>query len=205
MVRELPSPNKTNLAPPPPLLFLSVPCTCCRAALVNRPAEIALIAAVARNGAIGRDNALLFNEPADQRHFRAATLGCPVIMGRRTWDSLPGASGRCPAAATSSSAAMLRCKPRAPSLPPAWHRRWPCGRRPRAFVIGGAQLYAQALPLADTLVLTEIDADLDGDTHFPVWDRNQFVERSSTAAVTAAGVAYRFVTYDRRPHATAGP
>ena len=56
---------------------------------MKRPTEIALIAAVARNGAIGRDNALLFNEPAGQRHFRATTLGCPVIMGRKTWDSLP--------------------------------------------------------------------------------------------------------------------
>jgi hypothetical protein len=51
--------------------------------------EVVLIAAVARNGAIGRGNALIFNEPADQRHFRQATMGCPVVMGRRTWESLP--------------------------------------------------------------------------------------------------------------------
>jgi len=50
---------------------------------------LALIAAVARNGAIGRDNDLVFGDPADQRHFRATTMGCPVIMGRKTWDSLP--------------------------------------------------------------------------------------------------------------------
>ena len=51
--------------------------------------DITLIAAVARNGVIGRGNALVFHEPADQRHFRQQTMGCPVVMGRRTWDSLP--------------------------------------------------------------------------------------------------------------------
>jgi len=169
----------------------------------RRPAEIALIAAVARNGAIGRDNALLFDEPADQRHFRAATLGCPVIMGRKTWDSLPARfrplPGRRNVVVSRDAALQAEGAELAPSLAQALAL---VADAPRAFVIGGAQLYAQALPLADTLVLTEIDADLDGDTHFPAWDRSQFVERSSTAAVTAAGVAYRFVTYDRRPHAT---
>ena len=116
----------------------------------RRPAEIVLIAAVARNGAIGRDNALLFNEPADQRHFRAATLGCPVIMGRRTWESLAQAlPAAARAAATSSSAAMLRCKPRAPKLAPSLAQALALvADAPRVFVIGGAQLYAQALPLA---------------------------------------------------------
>jgi dihydrofolate reductase len=65
-------------------------------------------------------------------------------------------------------------------------------------VIGGAQLYALALPLATTLLLTEIDADLSGDAHFPAWDRTAFDEAERRSALTAAGVAYHFVTYRRR-------
>ena len=57
--------------------------------MIVAPPELILIAAVARNGAIGRNNGLLFHDPADQRHFRQVTMGCPVVMGRKTWDSLP--------------------------------------------------------------------------------------------------------------------
>jgi len=166
----------------------------------RRPAEIVLIAAVARNGAIGRDNALLFNEAADQRHFRATTLGYPVIMGRRTWDSLPPRfrplPGRRNVVVSRNPALHVAGAEVAPSLE---HALALLADAPRVFVIGGAQLYAQALPLAQTLVLTEIDADLDGDTHFPAWDRSQFELSSSRSAVTDAGVAYRFATYTRRP------
>jgi len=166
----------------------------------RRPAEIALIAAVARNGAIGRDNALLFDEPADQRHFRAATLGCPVIMGRKTWDSLPARfrplPGRRNVVVSRNAGLAVAVAELAPDLATALDR---VADAPRAFVIGGAQLYAQALPQADTLVLTEIDADLDGDAFFPDWDRSLFECTSSVEAVSAAGVPYRFVTYRRRP------
>ncbi len=166
---------------------------------MKRPAEIALIAAVARNGAIGRGNALLFDEPADQRHFRATTLACPVIMGRKTWDSLPPRfrplPGRRNVVVSRSAATRAIGAEVAPSLEQALAL---VADAPRAFVIGGAELYAQALPLAQTLVLTEIDADLEGDAFFPSWDRSLFEETSSAAAVTAAGVPYRFVTYTRR-------
>lgn len=171
-----------------------------------QPAEIALIAAVARNGAIGSGNALLFNEPADQRHFREATLGCPVIMGRRTWESLPPRFRPLPgrrnvvvsgnAALHAEGAEVARDLAHALAL---------VAEAPRAFVIGGAQLYAQALPLAHTLVLTEVDADLAGDAFFPAWDREQFDASASAAAVSAAGVPYRFVTYRRRRGGRASP
>lgn len=165
----------------------------------KRPAEIALIAAVARNGAIGRGNALLFNEPADQRHFRESTLGCPVIMGRKTWDSLPARfrplPGRRNLVVSRNAGLEVVGAERAPDLATALAR---VADAPRVFVIGGAQLYAQALPLAHTLVLTEIDADLDGDAFFPAWDRTAFEPTSSAESVTAAGMPYRFVTYRRR-------
>jgi dihydrofolate reductase len=171
----------------------------------KHPAEIVIIAAVARNGAIGRGNALLFNEPADQRHFRETTLGCPVIMGRKTWESLPTRfrplPGRRNLVVSRNAGLAVVGAELAPDLATALAR---VADTPRAFVIGGAQLYAQALPLAHTLVLTEIDADLDGDAFFPAWDRLAFERASNGDAVTAAGVPYRFVTYRRRGEPT-GP
>ena len=159
---------------------------------MNRPA-VSLIAAVARNGAIGKDNALLWHEPEDLEHFRRATMGCPVIMGRKTWDSLPARFRPLPgrrnvvmtrnadwhgegAEAVASIAAALAL----------------VAGTEKAFVIGGAQLYALALPLADELVLTEIDCELEGDVFFPTWDRARF---TCTAREPRAG--YSFVTYTR--------
>jgi len=170
---------------------------------MNRPAEIALIAAVARNGAIGSGNALIFDEPADQRHFREVTLGCPVIMGRRTWDSLPLRFRPLPGRrnVVVSRNASLQA-PGAEVAADLEHALALVAEAPRAYVIGGAQLYAQALPLAHTLVLTEIDAELEGDAYFPAWDRSLFEVTSSTAAVTAAGVPFRFVVYTRRAGAS---
>lgn len=161
--------------------------------------EIALIAAVARNGAIGLGNALVFNEPADQRHFRQATLGCPVIMGRRTWDSLPARfrplPGRRNVVVTHNAAFDAPGAERVHSLADALQH---LADAPRVFVIGGAQLYAAALPMAHRLVLTEVDADLAGDTYFPAWDRTLFDEVSRSSAQTEAGLPYHFVTYQRR-------
>ena len=161
--------------------------------------DLVLIAAVARNGAIGRGNDLVFRDPADQRHFRAATMGHAVIMGRRTWQSLPPrfrplpgrrniVLSRDPAFAAAGADVM-------PSLSAALAALHDA---PRAFVIGGADVYAQALPHADELRLTEIDADLDGDTFFPRWDRAAFDLVGDGAAVAADGTRMRFARYRRR-------
>ena len=161
--------------------------------------EINLIAAVARNRAIGLGNALIFHEPADQKHFRDTTMGCPVIMGRKTWDSLPPRFRPLPgrvnlvltrqAAWTAPGALAVR------SLPDALARVHDADR---VFVMGGAALYAQALPMAHTLVLTEVYTDLQGDAFFPDWDRTQFDETARAPGLTAAGIRYAFVTYRRR-------
>jgi dihydrofolate reductase len=161
----------------------------------NRP-RLSLIAAVARNGAIGRDNALLWHLPEDLQHFKRTTLGCPIIMGRKTWDSigrpLPGRHNivisRDPDwTATGASTAS--------SLPQALEM---AGDAPKVFVIGGAQIYALALPLADELVLTEVDEDAEGDTFFPNWNRQDFTPTSHEAHRSAQGLSYAFVTYQRR-------
>jgi dihydrofolate reductase len=161
--------------------------------------KLALIAAVARNGAIGRDNELLWKEPLDQRHFAATTRGHAVVMGRRTWQSLPARfrplPGRRNIVVTRDAAFDAPGAETAGSLEAALQR---IQAEPRAFVIGGAQLYAEALPRADGLVLTEIEAELAGDVSFPVWDRQDFVEASREAHVGADGTRFSFVTYCRR-------
>jgi dihydrofolate reductase len=164
---------------------------------------LALIAAVARNGVIGRDNALVWHEPQDQRHFRALTLGCPVVMGRRTWESLPARfrplPGRRNLVVTRQTGYAAPGAETAPGLGPALAR---LADAPRVFVIGGAELYAAALPLADRLELTEIDADLDGDTVFPPFDRSVFVEDGRERHLTSDGTRFDFVGYRRH---RAGP
>lgn len=142
---------------------------------MSRP-EIVLIAAVARNGAIGKENALPWRLKADLTHFKRTTLGHPVVMGRKTWESLgrplPGRQNvvisRDPAyVATGATvvgdlaAAIAACPDSA-----------------RIFIIGGAQIYALALPRADRLMLTEVNAHIDGDAFFPAFDRSAFEETS---------------------------
>ena len=165
---------------------------------MSRPA-LSLIAAVARNGVIGKSNALPWSDPEDLKHFRRVTMGCPVIMGRKTWDSLPERfrplPGRRNIVISRHKGLAVPGAELARGLPEALARVMDA---PRVFVIGGAQLYALALPMAHTLLLTEIDANLDGDVHFPAWDRTQFVETQRRSAVTADGVPYHFVTYRRR-------
>ncbi len=161
--------------------------------------NISLIAAVARNGAIGKDNQLLWHEPLDQRHFRNTTMGCPVVMGRKTWDSLPPRfrplPGRQNLVVTRKTGLVLAGAETAASLDDALQRLEGCDK---VFVIGGAQLYAQALPQAGELVLTEVDADLDGDVHFPAWDRSEWVESQRLAHVAGDGTPFSFVTYQRK-------
>jgi dihydrofolate reductase len=161
--------------------------------------DLVLIAAVARNGTIGMGDGLIFKEAADQQHFRAATLGCPVVMGRKTWDSLPARfrplPGRRNLVLSRNADFEAPGAEVAATLPAALARLHDA---PRVFVIGGAQIYAQALPLATTLLLTEVDADLPGDAHFPDWDRSAFEETGRRSAVTASGVGYHFVSYRRR-------
>jgi dihydrofolate reductase len=162
---------------------------------------LSLIAAVARDGGIGRGNELLWRERADQQRFRALTMGSPVIMGRRTWDSLPARfrplPGRTNIVVTRNAQWQAEGALRARSLDEALALAAGSGAA-KAFVIGGAQLYAEALPRADELQLTEIDAAFDGaDAFFPSWDRARFAETARERHVSDSGVAYSFVTYAR--------
>ena len=159
---------------------------------MNRP-TLSLIAAVPRNGAIGKNNGLLWHEPEDLKHLRRVTLGWPVIMGRKTWDSLPPRfrplPGRRNVVVTRNPSWLADGAEVVASIDAALAL---LAGTEKAFVIGGADVYALALPFADELVLTEIDAELDGDTFFPNWDRTRF---TCTARESRAG--YSFVTYTK--------
>jgi dihydrofolate reductase len=163
---------------------------------------LALIAAVARNGAIGRGNALLWHLPEDLKHFKRTTMGCPVVMGRKTWDSIGRPlPGRRNVVVTRNAAWAAEGAEAAPSLEDALGR---VAEAPKVFVIGGAQLYALALPTVDELVLTEIDAEApDADAFFPAFDRSAFVAETGEWQSSAAGPRFRVVTWRRREHRAA--
>jgi dihydrofolate reductase len=167
--------------------------------------RISLVAAVARNGVIGRENGIPWRIPEDLARFRELTVGHPVVMGRRTWDSLPKRfrplPGRRNVVVTRNSAWEGEGAKRAGSLEDAL--RLVHGAE-RVFVIGGGELYAQALPLADELLLTEIDEDVEGDTWFPSWERAEFDETGREQHLSQDGVEFSVVTYVRRGNARGG-
>lgn len=156
---------------------------------------IYLIAAVAANGVIGVNGQLPWHLPEDLRHFKSLTLGHPIIMGRKTWESLgkalpgrdnivvsrtPGFEAPGAAVACSLEAALSLCT-----------------GEPVVFVIGGQQLFVESLPIAAGLVLTEIKRDYEGDTWFPGFDRREWREAQREAHTAADGTKYDFVRYQR--------
>jgi dihydrofolate reductase len=169
----------------------------------DRPFELVLIAAVARNGVIGRGGVLPWHLAADMQHFRELTRECPVMMGRRTWDSLSPRykplPGRINIVVSRRAGWTAEGAQAAPSLQAALRlAQMRLNATRRVFVIGGAQLYREALPLADVLELTEVQADVAGDTQFPFWDRGLFDEVSRVPQPAEDGLAFDFVTYRRK-------
>ncbi len=166
----------------------------------HRP-EVILIAALTRHGVIGREGALPWHLPQDLAHFRELTRGHAVVMGRKTWDSLPARfrplPGRRNVVITRQPHWEAAGAHRAGSLDEALQA---VGDAHKVFVIGGAQIYAQALDRADTLELTLIDRDISGDACFPPWSAQDFEEvaRESHAAADPEQLPFAFVTYRRR-------
>ena len=161
--------------------------------------RISLVAAVARNGVIGRDGDIPWRIPEDMRQFRDITMGHPVVMGRRTWDSLPDRfrplPGRRNVVVTRSTEWHAAGAERAGSLEDALEL---LDGAAQVYVIGGAQLYAAALPVTDELVLTEIGVEVEGDTFFPEWNRDAFREVERVSKVSEDGIPFSFVSYARR-------
>jgi len=158
--------------------------------------RISLIAAVARGGAIGRDNVLLCRISDDLKFFKRTTLGAPVLMGRKTWDSIGRPlPGRRNVVITRNAGWQAEGAERAGSLDEALAL---VAGAPKAFVIGGGEIYRAALPRADELVLTEIDADFEADAFFPAWDRALFrAEPVGDVRTSEDGIPYRWVIYHR--------
>jgi len=161
--------------------------------------KVSLVAAVARDGVIGLEGRLPWRIPEDMRRFRELTIGHPVVMGRRTWESLPERfrplPGRRNIVVTRNTAWHGVGAGRAKSLHDALRQ---LDGAAKVFVIGGGELYAEALPLADELLLTEIDAELEGDTYFPTWERAMFEETSREHHMSKSGIPFAFVEYVRR-------
>ena len=159
--------------------------------------SLILIAAVARNGAIGKDNALLWRLPEDLKFFKRTTLGCPVIMGRKTWDSLPPKfrplPGRANIVVTRQADWSETGAQRSSDLREALQL---CEQAADVWVIGGAQLYALAEPLAHTAVVTEIEKDFEGDAFAPSLG-NAWRITARERHVAASGLPFSFVTYTR--------
>jgi dihydrofolate reductase len=182
---------------------------CNHALFIRLHVKINLIWAQARDThgrpVIGKDGAMPWHLPEDLAHFKKTTLGCPVIMGRKTWDSLPAKFRPLPGrlnVVISSQAATREILRKSGASPGEnlTNSLFICEQSGAAevWVIGGAQIYAQALPLAHQLVVTEIDAPFEGDAFAPALDAQwQEMQRESHAA--ASGLRYSFVTYQRRP------
>jgi dihydrofolate reductase len=160
--------------------------------------KISLLAAVARGGVIGRDGAIPWRLPEDLARFREHTTGHTVVMGRRTWDSLPERlrplPGRRNLVVTRNDEWSADGAERAGSLEEALAL---AADDAHVFVIGGAEIYASALPHADELLLTEVDLDVEGDTFFPEWDREAFVEVSRDEHTSGDGTRFAFAQYVR--------
>jgi Dihydrofolate reductase len=162
--------------------------------------RLSVIAAMAKNRVIGINNTLPWRLPEDLKHFKALTTGHHIVMGRKTFESLPGIlPGRPHVVITRSPVFQAPGCIVVNSIDNALAA---CKGDPEAFIVGGAELYAQAMALADRLYLTEIQADYPGDARFPEFDRSLWHETSRDIHRAADGLEYHFVIYDRTPPAS---
>jgi dihydrofolate reductase len=166
--------------------------------------RISIIAAVATNGVIGRQGRLPWHLAGDLKRFKQLTIGHTIIMGRRTWESIGRAlPGRQTIVVTRQPDYQVTEGVQiAPSFDDALHLADAAGET-ETFVVGGAELYREALTLADRLYFTEVAADVDGDTYFPAnfdtfeWDSWVTLETEAHAADEQNDFAFVFVTLER--------
>ena len=161
--------------------------------------RLTLIVARARNGAIGLGGTLPWRLPEDLAHFKRTTMGHPIIMGRRTWTSIGRTlPGRRSIVVSRNGAFNAPGAEVVPSLDAALER---AGAVPEVFVIGGAELFKEAARCAQRMIVTQIDADFEGDTFFAQPDPLEWiaVDREPHAPTKNRPFAIEFITYDRRP------
>ncbi|KST56864.1 diacylglycerol kinase [Methylobacterium sp. GXS13] len=157
---------------------------------------IALVVAVARNGVIGRDNGLAWHLSSDLKRFKALTMGKPMLMGRRTWASI----GRpLPGRRTLVLTRDPGFRAEGAEIVHDWDAAVAAAAAPELMVVGGAEIYALALPHADRLHLTEVEAEPEGDVRFPAFHRAAFREafREAHPAGPRDEHAFAFVDWVR--------
>jgi dihydrofolate reductase len=157
---------------------------------------IRLIWAQAANGVIGRDNAIPWHIPEDMAHFRAVTAGSTVVMGRRTWESLPARFRPLPGRRN----VVLTRDPDWTDTGAEVAHDLSSALVGDVWVIGGADLYAAALPRADVVELTELREDFAGDVLAPTLDGTWTVETTNPATgwhISTSGLHYRWLRYTR--------
>ncbi|MFM2300775.1 MAG: hypothetical protein RLZZ84_511 [Pseudomonadota bacterium] len=161
--------------------------------------EIFLVVAVADNGVIGTDGGMAWHLSADFRRVKSLTMGKPLVMGRKTFDSLPGVlPGRRHIVITRDPQWAAEGTERAASLAEALR----IANAPHIVIFGGAQIYAEALPLAHRIELTEVHLAPAGDTRFPAFDRAEWTETFREAhPAEGRNPAFDFVTLVRKPSA----
>jgi len=157
---------------------------------------IQIVVAYARNRVIGRDNGLPWRLPGDLAHFKRSTMGCPIIMGRKTWESLGRPlPGRLNVVISRNPAYQAEGATVCVNLEDALQA---CAGAPRVCIIGGEQLFRLALPDTDEVIATEIHADIEGDTYFPEIDEGEWAEIERLPQPEENGLRYDFVILRRR-------
>jgi dihydrofolate reductase len=162
------------------------------------PAALSLVVAVSENDVIGRDNALPWHLPADLKHFKAVTMGKPIVMGRKTYESIGRPlPGRLNIVISRNRALDLPGVVVASSFEEALTQ---AGDVPEVAVIGGAELFRSALPLARRIYFTRVHGTFSGETKFPPLDPTQWreVDRSHHPADEKHAYAMTFTTLERR-------
>jgi dihydrofolate reductase len=160
--------------------------------------RLSILVAMAQNRTIGINNTLPWRIPEDLKHFKALTMGHHMVMGRKTFDSIgKPLPGRTTVVVSRNTELKIAGCVVAHSLDDALAA---CAGDDEIFVVGGAELYAQAMPLADTLYITEIQKEVGGDAHFPSFEKTgwQEVSRKICHQDTPEILEYHFVEYQRK-------
>ena len=158
---------------------------------------LTLIAAVARNGAIGKDNDLLWHLPGDMKFFREVTRGATVIMGRKTWESLPPRFRPLPGRRNIVVTRQAHYAAEGAEVVHSVDEALESAAADTTFVIGGAERYALALPHAQRVLLTAVQLAPDADAYFPAVTAGDWREARRTEAPEENGIRYAWVTYER--------
>ena len=159
--------------------------------------HLTLIAAVARNGALGKDNQLLWQIPEDMKFFRETTRGATVIMGRKTWESLPPRFRPLPGRRNIVVTHQCDYPAEGAELAHSLEQALKLAGDAPTYLIGGADLYAQSIDRAHRLVLTEVELSPDADAFFPPIDPGCWREISRQPGRSENGIGFAFVTYQK--------